>query len=156
MDWFNIYYMKEDNIKYIITMFGNMCKDTAIKCIATGTLVVTEFFVDAMLTKAIVAIFFLILFDWITGIFAAKVSGDVIKSSKIIRTPIKIVVYFMLITGARIAEYSLPEIVGFLDDTVIAFLALTELISVLENTGKMGYAIPKKLLQKLIYWRDEK
>lgn len=147
--------MQEDNIKYIGTIAGNICKNVIIKCIATGGLVVAEFFVDGLLTKAMLAVFFLILFDWITGIFAAKISGETIKSSKIIRTPIKIVIYFMLITGARIAEYSLPHAIGYLDDTVIAFLALTELISVLENTGKMGYAIPKKLLTKLISIRDE-
>lgn len=148
--------MREDNLEYLTVMVANMCKDVLIKCIATGVLVITQFFVDGLLTKAMLAIFFLIIFDWITGIFAAKISGEKIKSSKIIRTPIKIVIYFMLISGARIAEYSLPNAVGYLDDAVIAFLALTELISVLENTGKMGYAVPKKLLKKLIFLRDDK
>ena len=62
----------------------------------------------------------------------------------------------MLITTARIAEFSLPEVIRYLDDTIIAFLTLTELISIIENTGKMGYAIPKKLLLKLKSIRDEK
>ncbi len=62
----------------------------------------------------------------------------------------------MLITTARLSEYSLPDVIGYLDETIIAFLCLTELISVLENTGKMGYAIPAQLLNKLKSWRDEK
>lgn len=147
--------MKEDNIKYINGLFGKICSNVVAKCAATGSLIVTEFFVDGVLVKAMVAVFFLVLFDWITGIFAAKASGLPIKSSKIIRTPIKIVIYFMLISGARIAEYSLPASIHFLDETVIAFLALTELISVIENTGTMGYAIPKKLLKVLKHIRDE-
>lgn len=147
--------MKEDNIRYVGSMVGKICSNIVIKCFATGALVATEFFVDGVLVKAMIAVFFLVIFDWITGIFAAKASGLPIKSSKIIRTPIKIVVYFMLISGARIAEYSLPAGIHFLDETVIAFLALTELISVIENTGTMGYAVPKKLLSVLKHIRDE-
>jgi len=148
--------MKDENIQYVGSIFGNMCKNVFIKCVATAGMVISEFFVDGLLSKAMLAIFFLILFDWITGMLAAKATGIQIKSSKILRTPIKISIYFMLIVAARIAEFSLPEAIRYLDDTVVAFLALTELISVLENTGKMGYAIPKTLLSKLISWRDEK
>lgn len=148
--------MKEDNVKYIGTMFLKICQDVTLKCVAAGGLVISEFFLDSMLAKSMIALLFLMLFDWFTGILAAKVSGEVIKSSKILRTPIKIAIYFMLITTARLSEYSLPDVIGYLDETVIAFLALTELISVIENAGKMGYAIPKQLLNKLKSWRDEK
>lgn len=148
--------MKEDNVAYIGTLFGRVCRDVFLKCVATGGLVVAEFFVDGVLAKSMLAIFFLIIFDWVTGILAAKHTGITIKSSKIVRTPIKIAIYFMLITAARIAEFSLPEVIRYLDEAVIAFLALTELISVIENTGKLGYAIPKKLLNQLKSWRDEK
>lgn len=148
--------MKEDNIKYIGTMFTKICGDVFIKCLTAGFVVVGDFFIDDLLARAMVAIFVLIIFDWITGIFAAKKTKETIKSSKILRTPIKIAIYFMLITTARIAEFSLPEVIRYLDDTIIAFLTLTELISIIENTGKMGYAIPKKLLLKLKSIRDEK
>lgn len=147
--------MKEDNIKYLGIMFGKICSDIAVKCVATGALIIAEFFIDGILAKAIAGLFFLIIFDWITGIFAARKTGQIIKSSKIVRTPIKIAVYFMLIVCARIAEYSLPHTIGYLDELVIAFLTLTELISVIENTGKMGYAIPMKLLKKLQNLRDD-
>ena len=147
--------MKEDNLHYIGGTFLRVCENVTLKCVAAGTLVISEFFFDSMLAKSIVAVFFLILFDWVTGIFAARASGEIIKSSKILRTPIKIAIYFMLITVARIAEYSLPNAIAYLDETVIAFLALTELISIIENTGKMGYAVPLKLLEKLKSLRDK-
>ena len=137
-------------------MLLNICKDVTVKCVATGGLVIAEFFFDSLLAKSMIALLFLIIIDWITGIVAARVSGEVVKSSKILRTPIKIAIYFMLITTARLSEYSLPDVIGYLDETVIAFLALTEMISVIENAGKMGYAIPKQLLNKLKSWRDEK
>lgn len=148
--------MKNENIQYIGGFIGRVCSDVAVKCLATASLVISEFFFDGVLAKAMLALFFLVLFDWITGILATKHTGEHIKSSKIFRTPVKLVMYFMLIAVARIAEYSLPDLVRVLDETVIGFLTLTEFISVLENTGKMGYAIPKKLLNKLKSVRDEK
>lgn len=148
--------MKEDNILYIGKLFANICHNVALKCVAGGALVVAEFFIDGVLAKSMIALFCLIMFDWITGVAAAKKTGHTIKSSKIVRTPVKLAIYFMLITCARIAEFSLPEFVSFLDETVLAFLVLTEFISILENTGRLGYAIPTKLLSKLVSLRDEK
>lgn len=148
--------MKEDNVAYIGGLFGKICSNIVIKCYVALGFVIANFFVDTLMAKAMLALFFLIIFDWVTGVLAARKTGHVIKSSKIVRTPLKIAIYFMIITAARIAEFSLPSAVRYLDDTVIAFLTLTELTSVLENTGRLGYAIPKKLLEKLMSWRDEK
>lgn len=148
--------MKGDTVTYIGTVFVKICENITIKCIFAGSLVISEFFLDSILAKSMIALFFLIIFDWMTGVFAARVSGETIKSAKILRTPIKIAIYFMLITVARLAEYSLPDIVRYLDETMIAFLVLTELVSNIENIGKMGYAIPKALLNKLKSLRDEK
>lgn len=148
--------MKDENIQYTVGLFAKICQDIFLKCMGTWLLVVSEFFIDDVLTKAITALFFLIIFDSITGVFAAKKTGDKIRSAKLVRTPIKIAIYFMLVTAARIAEYSLPAPIAYLDEVVLAFLTLTELISVMENIGKMGYAVPKQLLAKLISWRDEK
>lgn len=148
--------MKDENIQYTAGLFAKICQDIVIKCLGAWLLVVSNFFVDDVLTKAITALFFLIIFDSITGVLAAKKTGDAIRSAKLVRTPIKIAIYFMLVTAARIAEYSLPTQIAYLDEVVLAFLALTELVSVMENIGKMGYAVPKQLLAKLIKLRDDK
>lgn len=148
--------MKDENIQYTAGLFVKICQDVVIKCVGAWLLVVSNFFVDDVLTKALAALFFLIIFDSITGVLAAKRTGDKIRSAKLVRTPIKIAIYFMLITAARIAEYSIPDQIAYLDEVVLAFLTLTELVSVMENIGKMGYAIPKKLLANLISLRDEK
>lgn len=148
--------MKSENIQYIGGIFYKICQDVILKCVATAGIVTAEFLIDGILVKAMVALLFLILFDSITGVLAAKRTGDKIRSAKLFRTPVKIAIYFMLITAARIAEYSIPEFVSYLDEVVIAFLTLTEFISVLENIGKMGYAVPKQLLTKLKSLRDTK
>lgn len=142
---------------YIQTIFSKICSDIAIKCWLATLLVVSEFLIDSVLAKAMIALFVLVIFDMITAILVVrKDKTQKISSAKFVRTPIKMAIYFMLITAGRITEFSLPDAIGYLDDTILAFLTLTELISLLENTGKLGYAIPKKLLDKLHGLRDEK
>lgn len=107
-----------------------------------------NFFFDALHTQAMTALFFLIIVDFIFGIIASYKSGIEIKSAKILRTALKTAVYFTMISAAFLAETAGMSFLP-LDETVIAFLAATELVSLIENTANMGFAIPKKLLNKL-------
>lgn len=143
-------------MEYIQTLLIKINSNVVLKSLAALVIVISEFFVDSVLAKGMLALFFLIIMDWITAIFAARKTKEKITSAKVFRTPLKMAIYFMLISSGRIAEFSLPAAVSYLDDTILAFLALTELISILENTGKIGYAVPKKLLEKLHGWRDDK
>jgi toxin secretion/phage lysis holin len=104
---------------------------------------------------ALLALFLLILGDFIFGIFAAKTTGMTSTSAKFYRTPIKIAVYFSLIAICHISEYTLPVMIGFLDETMTGFLAATELLSILEKAGIMGYAIPRKLLNQLEKYKTD-
>lgn len=105
-------------------------------------------------SEAMIALFLLVIVDWVFGIMAAKKSGEIITSAKFIRTPVKLAVYFALISSSHISEYALPHLIGFLDETMTAGLVLTELLSVFEKSGKMGYAIPQRLLNQLEQYRD--
>jgi len=100
------------------------------------------------------AMLFLIIFDFITGIIAARNSGEVIKSKGIVRSAFKVAVYGLLISAGHLTEQVTPG-TWYIQDAVITFLALTEMISIIENVGKMGYAIPRKLLARLQKLRDE-
>jgi len=139
----------DSNTTYLVKMLAGICEDIILKCTATGVLVVSHFLFDEVLAKAMLALFVLVIFDWASGTMASYKTGTHIKSAMIFRTPVKLVVYFMLITGARIAEYSLTEHIQFIDETVIAFLVVTELISLVENVGKMGFINADRLLKKL-------
>jgi len=66
-----------------------------------------------------------------------------------------IVLYFSLISFAFQAEKSFLDFLP-IDETVIAFLSITELISIMENMANMGYVVPKKLLKQLRDYRDNK
>lgn len=95
----------------------------------------------------------LVVVDFVTGIMAAKKTGEVISSHKSLRSATKIVVYSLFIVAAHLSENILPGETYF-EHVVVSFLALTEFISVIENIGKQGFAIPKKLLNKLEEYRD--
>lgn len=90
----------------------------------------------------------LIIFDFVTGLYAAKVSGEEIRSRKVFRSALKVVFYFMIISGGHLTERAIGLDI-FLDETAMGFLAATELISIIENIGKIGFAVPKKILNKL-------
>jgi toxin secretion/phage lysis holin len=114
------------------------------------------FFFDSGQSAGLIALFVLIMFDFTTAIANAYHKKIEIQSRKIFVTAVKIVIYFGLVATAHIAEHAVPITSAFLDETLLAFLALTELISILENVGKLGFAIPQKLLNKLEELRDSK
>lgn len=106
---------------------------------------------NAIVLQALVV---LVIIDFITGVLGAYLEKEVVTSRKAVKSAYKLVVYALLVAGAHVASIIIPVHL-FLDEIVTSFLALTELISIIENTGKMGYAIPKKLLNKLQVLRNE-
>lgn len=97
----------------------------------------------------------LVVIDFVTGIISAYMSGDAITSRRAVKSAFKVAIYGVLISSAHLSEKIIPSGL-FIETIVSSFLALTEFVSILENTGKMGYGIPKKLLNKLQQLRDEK
>ena len=147
--------MKLEHIDYMwgimVTIYSNFWTKTLISTLYA----LYTFFFGVTLVAASKALLALIIIDFCTAFFAVKKSGEVISSAKVFRTPLKILVYFMLVSAAHLMETASP-LLGFLDETMLGFLALTELISILENTGKMGYVVPQKMLNRLRELRDDK
>ncbi len=138
-------------IGYLITKILNY---PILKGIIAILFIWASFFFDLNNAEALTALFFLLIIDFVSGIIVSYKVGLTISSSKIFRTAFKITIYYGLISAAFLAEKSG---IGFLplDETIIAFLALTELISILENVALMGYIIPQKMLNKYKAYRDK-
>ena len=147
-------YLEYFKIKDVMELLNKLVDATIIKTASSVLFIILSFGFDSIQHKAIVALFILMWADCFSAIWAAYKSGDTIKSAKIFRTPVKIVIYFGLVYFAHITEYGLPAMLGILDETVIAFCVVTELISIMENINKMGYPVPTKLLSKLINIRN--
>lgn len=139
---------------YLIKLFIKFVSGLELKMFTGFAIAALSFMFDFVYKDALIAIFILLIFDFAIGLGAVKKNGEPIQSAKIFRSAIKVVVYFLLISAGRLAEIGTQSLFPIIDEVVMGFLAVTELISILENAGKLGYAIPQKLLNRLNEYRD--
>lgn len=97
---------------------------------------------------AVAALMVIIAIDFITGVSASYYAGEPIESRRAVKTAIKTFFYGIFISSAYLTENIIPG-ETFIDQATISFLAITEFVSIMENTGKMGYQVPLKLLNRL-------
>ena len=147
--------MNMENLAYIPTLIGKVVSSFWVKFTGSFVFISYTFFFDSLHFQALIALFFLIMADFVFGLAASFRTGVEIKSAKILRSALKIVIYFAMVSVGFLAE---TAGLGFLpiDETIIGFLAVTELISILENVANMGYGIPLRLLNKLKKYKDTK
>lgn len=101
---------------------------------------------------AMVAVGILIIIDTITGMIAAKYSGETITSKKMGGAITKSLVYQLLIISAHLCETYLFTIIPFVKIS-IGFLAMVEFTSISENFQK---ATGKNLIKYIRTFLDEK
>lgn len=119
-----------------------------LKAIAAVLLGFGAYLIGSSHVDLIVGLTVLVSIDAITGTYAAWITKEVIESRKALRSAIKWTAYLLMIITANISEMLIPGDF-FMVEVTVSFLAATEFISILENIGKSGYAIPLKLLNKL-------
>ena len=110
---------------YIPLMITKIFTHIWLKITGVLAFISYNFFFDSLHTEAMTALFFLIIVDFIFGIIASYKSGIEIKSSKVLRSGMKMVVYFTMISAAFLAETAGIDFLP-LDETIIMFLAGTE------------------------------
>ena len=140
----------QDTWEYIIYTLSVALHPSVLKSVWAVLFIVATYLFDVNQGLALLGLFILVLTDFVTGVSSAKYLNEPIRSSKIKHTAIKLTSYFAVISAAHLAEYGLITFLSFLDETVLAFFMLTELISLLENVGRMGVQTPKKLLNQLM------
>jgi len=137
-----------DKISHTANYITEACTHIAVKCVGVLIGILIQFSFGDISPALLSALFMLILFDFITGIWSAHVLGENVESSKVFRTAWKFVLYFLVVSAGYFAEL----VIGvdlFISKTIMIFLALTELISILENAVKGGYPMPTILYNKL-------
>ena len=108
-------------------------------------------------TQGIIAVLMLMIFDTILGVTATYQEGQAITSRKFSRVVQKGVVYMMAISAGYFADLTVAGSgVQIIQPTMIAFVGITEFISILENMGRLGYKTPKKLLNQLKDFQSQK
>lgn len=106
------------------------------------------FLLDMTQQKAIFAVVLLVSFDALTAWYRDFKTGFEIESQKIQKTVMKILIYMLILSAGHMANLAIPG-VNFVMNWLIGWLALKELVSILENFGKAGHGMPSKLLNKL-------
>jgi toxin secretion/phage lysis holin len=131
------------------TVHGVISKGWAKLFFSVPLSVIYSFFFGVGSETVLCALVALVVFDFITGVGASYLSGQQITSRRAFKTAMKLTVYLILVASANLVEVIIPGNPFFFSNVIISFLAVTELISVLENAGRAGYQTPQKLLHKL-------
>lgn len=100
------------------------------------------------------AVFLLVVLDSISGLAVVwVVPGARLESKKLTKTVIKFMMYGIAFVATNQAEIATNNVLPFIDETVLGYIAITELISVLENLERLGMKVPRQLLNKLSAYR---
>lgn len=95
------------------------------------------------------AVFFVIMVDLLTGVWAAKHGGKAITSRGLRKTIVKIFLYNLAVLTGWLIEMSVTDLLPIVK-LIGAAITFTELFSVLENIQRIsGTNIFKKLIDKL-------
>lgn len=141
-------------LAYTLQKIQQLIEPSSLKVLAAGILSVGFFMFGHLYTDALIAIVMLMVLDTIFGIAATYHEHGEITSRRFSRAVIKGIVYFSSISAGYFADLTIPF--NFIQGTMIAFVGVTEFISILENMGRMGFQTPKKLLNQLREYRDSK
>jgi len=125
------------------------------KCVASIGFIILQVSFSGVEQIMLLAIGLLIVIDFITAIIATKMAGKEITSRKGFKSAVKSVMYGLLIVTGSLLEVTMNHALP-IADTIAVFIAVTEGISIIENVGKAGYIVPKKLLNTLKDIQDDK
>lgn len=143
-----------EQVKYIEYKTLDMLEPTMLKLLTSGIVSTGFFLFGHLYTEAIIAIAMLMVMDTALGMAAAWKEGQDISSKRFSRAVLKGIVYFTAISAGYFADLTIPF--DIVQGTMVAFVGITEFISILENIGRLGYQTPKKLLNQLKEYRDNK
>lgn len=139
-----------ENVAYIKTLLATIFTEhITIKTLVSVVFTIGTFLFAGLSTKALIALLVLIIIDYVVAIWHAKQNKELISSKLSLKTPIKMLVYYTMIASGHMVEYGLPEPMQYLDDTILTFLLVTELLSIMKHFGNLGYKTPNKLINNL-------
>jgi len=102
-------------------------------------------------TEALLTVSALIVLDTITGLLKAHKAGK-LSSGGFFRFATKCTVYFILMATAALVDKVMP--IPFASVIMVTFLSATEAISVMENLGSIGFAVPTALIKRLMFIKN--
>jgi phage-related holin len=132
---------------YTLLKIASLAMPDAGKVLVASTLSTMSFFFSDLYMEGLVAVLMLVIMDTILGVACAKKEKKPITSARFSRSVYKGIVYFTAISAGHFADLTIPF--NVVESTLIAFVGVTEFISVMENIGRLGYKTPHALLNQL-------
>lgn len=136
----------------------SVCSITFLKCLSVILFIIAKISFGDVDGAILLGVGMLTIMDFVTAIMREYKLQREIESRKVIKTAVKLFVYGLMISASYITEvvigikaFNVP-----ITEIMATFIAVTELVSILENVGDMGHVVPKKLLGKLKDFRDTK
>lgn len=144
-------------IEHLWSIITSFTKCIDLKIFISCLIAIFAFLFDINQWEILAGLLVLIMFDFITGIFAAKMSGEMIQSSKAVRSAFKMFVYCIIIASGHLVDKAvgITNWIFTAEYAIYVFLSATEAISIFENAGRMGFNTPKKLLNTLKHYTCE-
>lgn len=137
---------------------SSACTITTLKCISVILYIISKIAFGDVDGAILIGVGMLTIMDFVTAIMREYKLKRAIESRKVVKTAVKLFVYGLMISASYITEvvigikaFNVP-----ITEIMATFIAVTELVSIIENVGDMGYVIPKKLLGRLKDFRDDK
>jgi len=103
--------------------------------------------------EALFILICLIIFDTILGVIKSAKTGD-LNTPEFCRVAVKVCVYFILVATGNLVDRVLP--IKAAATMIESFLAITEGLSILENSCQIGIPVPKNLVKFLKVMKDNK
>lgn len=116
--------------------------EAIVKSVSTGAGAMIGYFFGEW-SVMINLLLMLVIVDWVTGWAAAWINGE-LKSRTGYRGIARKVAIFVMITIAHFIDKAVGDL-HYFQDAVIFFYLANELLSVIENMGRMGVPMPKVL-----------
>lgn len=132
---------------YIESLFNTAFDFSKVEIFVKNLMVMTIAFL-APIHSAILAVYFLIFTDLVTGIWASAKEKQTITSSKLSRTISKTLIYSITIVISFVVhKYLLLDFDLPIEAVVSGFIAITETKSILENLNRIS---SNKVIKDLI------
>lgn len=152
---FDAHGYKDIIFSHIETIWTSICS----LCVAKGFIgALVAFFwylIGINNETALGALLSLMAIDFVTALSAASYMGVPIESRRALKSATKVIIYALFISAGHLSGVAILG-TNWIETAVISFLALTELVSIMENIGKMGYMVPQRLLNSITALRNEK
>lgn len=134
-----------DNAQYAMSVLGKLPDYVWFKTAVAWVVSSVTFMFGVDLEREITALVILVVLDFFFAIAEERKNGNPISSAKAVRSAMKLFIYSALIAASHLFEMSV-KVVTIIDETMVGFLAATEFLSILEHAAKLGYAIPRRIL----------